>query len=84
MQVRRHFIVLGPEGLLEDRQLASIDGLAFVVSAETVEDCRVGDGIEEGPRVVLAEQSPGNFPGFPPRWFGRGEVALECRIPPML
>src|ERR1700728_1382807 len=75
VQVRRHFIVLRPECLLKDHQRSSIDGFAFVISLESIENRRVGDGVEQGLRGVFAKQSPRNLPSFAPWRFGGREVS---------
>ena len=76
MQVRRNFIVLGPESLLKDRKRSAIYGLAFVISLEAVEDRCIGDGVEQGSRIVFAKQSSRNLPSFSPRRFGGREISL--------
>jgi tetratricopeptide (TPR) repeat protein len=53
-EISRRLLVLRPEGLLKDRKSAAVDGFAFVISLEAVENRRVGDGVEQGPRIVFA------------------------------
>jgi hypothetical protein len=45
VQIRRNFIVLRPKSLLKGRRSPAINGLAFVISLQAIENRRVGDGV---------------------------------------